>query len=324
MRHASLALLKKQTNCQDDNTSRGFLVRGILKASFLVACLGMVGASHSPKVLCEGFAPKNNLNIPATAFADTGITQDQWTALFDRFEKIYTPIIASRGGTLQLNRLWDDCTVNANANQDGTTWTINMYGGLARYPTMTVDGMALVVCHETGHHLGGAPKIGGDATYWASNEGAADYFGVLKCMRHMFADDDNATIVSQMSVEPTIQKNCAAQFQDVKDQALCQRSATAGILLGHILGELGQEAVPSVDTPSQSVVDQTDDEHPAAQCRLDTYFQGANCTADLATFQDGADYHVGTCTAPTFKMGLRPTCWFKPDAADTKLRVTSK
>ena len=309
----------------DDKKNGGFLVRGILQATFLIACLGMVGATHSPKVLCEGFAPKNNLNIPVTGFADGGITLEQWTALFDKFEKIYSPIIAARGGTLQLNRLWEDGTVNANASQDGTTWTINMYGGLARYATataaMTVDGMALVVCHETGHHLGGAPKIGGDATFWASNEGAADYFGVLKCMRNMFAADDNTSIVSQMSVEPTIQKACGAQFQDAKDQAICMRTATAGILLGHILGELGQEAVPSVDTPDQSAVTETNDEHPAAQCRLDTYFQGANCKADVAVAQVGTDYHVGTCTAPTFKMGLRPTCWFKPDDADSKLEV---
>ena len=276
----------------------------------------MIGATHKTRVLCEGFAPKNNLNIPATLFADGGLSLDQWTALFDKYEKIYAPIVKARGGNLTLNRLWEDGTVNANADQDGTTWVVNMYGGLARYPSMTLDGMTLVVCHETGHHLGGAPKVGGDSSFWASNEGAADYFGVLKCMRNMFADEDNIAVVSQMSVEPTIQKTCTAQFQDQKEQAICVRSASAGLVLGHILGELGQDAqVPSVDTPDKSVVAQTDDQHPAAQCRLDTYFQGANCAADLATFQDG-DYHTGSCTASKFKMGLRPTCWFKADDAD--------
>ncbi len=294
-------------------------MRRILQISFFIGCLSLLGANQSPKVLCDGFAPKNNLYIPANQFTDTGITQDQWTALFDRYEKIYTPIIAAHGGKLELNRLWDDGTVNANANQDGTTWTINMYGGLARYQNMTVDGMALVVCHETGHHLGGAPKIGGDATYWASNEGAADYFGVLKCLRYMFAEDDNTKIVSEMSVEPTIQKTCATQFQDQKDQAICMRGATAGTLLGRILGELGQDSqVPTVDTPDKSVVTETDDSHPAAQCRLDTYYQAANCTASLATEPVGDNYHTGSCTAPQFKMGLRPTCWFKPDDADNK------
>ncbi len=279
----------------------------------------MVGASQSSKVLCEGFAPKNNLNIPASQFVDTGITQEQWTAVFDRFEKIYTPIFKAKGATLQLNRLWDDGTVNANASQEDTTWIINMFGGLARYQNMTPDGMALVVCHEAGHHLGGAPVIGGDPTFWASNEGAADYFGVMKCLRKMFADDDNATIVSQLKVEPTIQKTCGAQFKEVTDQAICMRGAIAGTLLGRVLGELGQdEAVPSVDTPDKSAVTETDDSHPAAQCRLDTYYQAANCLADHNVELSKTDYHVGSCTAPEYKMGLRPTCWFKPDAADSK------
>ena len=189
----------------------------------------MIGATSKRIILCEGFAPKNNLYIPANLFADTGLTQAQWTTLFDKYEKIYTPIVTARGGKLQLNRLWDDGTVNANADEADGVWTVNMYGGLARYPGMTPDGMALVVCHETGHHLGGAPKMGGDPTEWASNEGGADTFAVLKCARHMFADDDNATIVSQMSVEPLVQKTCQTQFQATQDQNICMRTATAGI-----------------------------------------------------------------------------------------------
>ncbi len=292
-------------------------MKRILLSGFLVACLGMIGATSKRVVLCEGFAPKNNLNIPANLFADSGLTQDQWTALFDKYEKIYTPIVTARGGKLQLNRLWDDGTVNANADEADGVWTVNMYGGLARYPGMTSDGMALVVCHETGHHLGGAPKMGGDPTEWASNEGGADTFAVLKCARHMFADDDNATIVSQMSVEPLVQKTCQTQFQATQDQNICIRTASAGIVLGHILASLAEDKVmPSVNTPDPSAVTETDDSHPAAQCRLDTYYAGASCTAELATFQDN-DYHTGSCTAPNSKIGLRPTCWFKPDNADT-------
>ena len=288
----------------------------ILLGTVLVACLGLSGATQKPKQLCNGFAPKNNLYIPATQFANGGLTQEQWTTIFDKFEKFYAPVIAARGATLELNRLWDDGTVNANASQSGKVWTINMYGGLARYPSMTPDGMMLVVCHETGHHLGGAPKMGGDPKEWASNEGEADYFGVLKCMRNMFADEDNSAIVSKMGVEPTIQTACSAQFSNAKDAAICQRISTAGTLLGRILGELGQEdKVPTVDTPDTSVVTETDDSHPAAQCRLDTYFQGSNCTAKLNVALDN-DYHTGACTAPKFKVGLRPTCWFKPDASD--------
>ncbi len=281
------------------------------------ACLGLAGVVKTQKIMCKGFAPENNLNIPVS-FKDSGITEDQWTALFDKYEKIYTPIIASRGGKLILNRKWTDGTVNANAQETGDQWTINMFGGLARYPTMTIDGMALVVCHETGHHLGGAPRWYNDPSQWAANEGGADYFATLKCAHHMFADDNNSEIVSQMSVEPTIQKNCGAQYTDANEVAICQRVATAGIVLGRLLGNLsGETLIPGVDTPDTSAVTDTiTDGYPSTQCRLDTYASAILCKADLATFQDN-DYHTGSCTQPNFKVGLRPTCWFKPNNSDT-------
>jgi hypothetical protein len=36
-----------------------------------------------------------------------------------------------------------------------------MFGGLARHELVTDDGFMMVVCHETGHHLGGAPRYNG-------------------------------------------------------------------------------------------------------------------------------------------------------------------
>ncbi len=276
----------------------------------------MLGADHGAKVVCAGFLPENNLNIPVNFVSDGGITQDQWTALFDKYEKIYTPIIASRGATLQLNRLWDDGTVNANASESGTVWTINMFGGLARYPLMNFDGMALVVCHETGHHLGGAPKWANSGPEWATNEGGADYFATLKCAKLMFAADDNVKIVSSMKIEPLVQKNCEARYTVAGEVAMCERISSAGIVLGKLLADLGQSTV-DVNTPDKSVVTDTiTDGYPGDQCRLDTYVAASLCTADMATFQ-GDDYHTGSCTAPKFTVGLRPTCWFKPDAGDS-------
>ena len=153
-------------------------MKRFLQLSFFVTCLAMLGATQNQRVVCGGFMPKNNFNIPV-GFVDGGITEAQWTALFDKYEKIYAPIIESRGGKLILNRLWDDGTVNANASQTGNEWTINMFGGLARYPIMTLDGMALVICHETGHHMGGAPKYYDDPAEWATTEGGADYFAAV-------------------------------------------------------------------------------------------------------------------------------------------------
>lgn len=92
-------------------------------------------------------------------------------------------------------RLW-----NASAQRMGSTWVVNMYGGLARHNEITIDGFALVLCHEIGHHLGGAPKYGGFNT-WGTNEGGSDYFATLKCLRRIFQNDDNTKAIENMTID---------------------------------------------------------------------------------------------------------------------------
>ena len=57
----------------------------------------------------------------------------------DRVQSIYGPIVAAHGGRLVINRLWEDATVNASAEQVGGDWILNMYGGLARHASLRVE-----------------------------------------------------------------------------------------------------------------------------------------------------------------------------------------
>ena len=66
-------------------------------------------------------------------------------------------------------------------------------------------------------------------------------------------------------------------------------------------------------TPDTSVVTRTDDNHPAAQCRLDTYFNGILCDKSYDQENDKNDPKIGTCIARDgYKVGPRPLCWYKP------------
>lgn len=265
------------------------------------------------KVLCEGFLPENKLNIPVGSHGTGGITQDQFNQVMDRMQQIYGPDVQRLGATLQINRLWNDGTVNASATRSGSTWVLNMYGGLARHSATTFEGMALVACHEMGHHLGGAPKISGWFGWndWASNEGEADYFATLKCLRRFFAQDDNKSIISTAKLDPTAQASCMQQFTNEQDQLICMRTSMAGQSVAYLFQSLGSEkTVPSYATPDPSVVRSTYDEHPETQCRMDTYFAGMNCQVDVNTKLDDEDYRAGACYAPNDAIGFRPACWF--------------
>jgi hypothetical protein len=269
----------------------------------------------------KGFLPDNNLYISADDKNASGLTEEQFHKVIDQVSAVYEPIISSMGGTLNVERNWDDGTVNAYAMRRGGTWNVAMFGGLARHQTITADGFALVVCHEIGHHIGGAPKKGGGgmwgggANAWASNEGQSDYFATLKCLRKAFLNDDNASILSGMEIPELVKTECEATFKgNLAEQLICQRGAMAGASVANLFAALRNlPSAPKFDTPDPAVVRKTDDNHPAAQCRLDTYFQGAICGMDDNTDVDQRDANTGVCsTANNDTKGVRPLCWFKP------------
>ena len=264
------------------------------------------------------FAPENGMWIGADDKAAGGITEEQFNKTIDRLNVIYSPIVKAKKAKLVFERNWDDGTVNAYASQSGKTWTVAMFGGLARYDIMTPDGFGFVVCHELSHHLGGAPKIVRlGSTSWATNEGQADYIGAMKCMRELFKKDDNVSIVKTMKVDTIVTQKCNLVYKDPALAAICIRTSMAGKVLAEVLNRLAEGQTPvSFTTPDTHVVSSTDDSHPEAQCRLDTYFAGALCDKDLGQKLSDKDVLVGTCNSSQgLKIGIRPLCWFKPGKA---------
>jgi hypothetical protein len=286
-----------------------------LAASVLMS---LIAAAPSAPKHRESFLPPNNLKHGISAKDSGGITEAQYNEVMDRLEAIYTPIVAARGGHLVLKRLWTDNTVNSSAEQQGSDWIINAYGGLARDKAITQDGEALVVCHEMGHHLGGAPLYGG--MDWAADEGEADYFANSKCLHRMFSDTAAANFTKPKANSDDLalaKAACAKSYKDAKDQAVCVRSAVAGESVTALFTELSGDAPSHFDTPDQSVVSATNDEHPASQCRLDTYFQGSLCNKSWTIDMSMTDPAVGGCVlSQGYTSGMRPFCWYKPAAGE--------
>ncbi|PIT98856.1 MAG: hypothetical protein COT74_13015 [Bdellovibrionales bacterium CG10_big_fil_rev_8_21_14_0_10_45_34] len=242
----------------------------------------------------------------------SGITEEQFNQAIDEAEKIYASIITEKGGNLKVNRLWENGTVNASAQRQGKNWVVNMYGGLARHETITLDGFRLVICHEIGHHIGGTPQKKSFFSIWASNEGQADYFSTLKCLRRMFDGADNASVLASMEVDPTVQQQCTARHNGKSSQEICMRGAMAGMSVSNLFQALrNEERKPAFAEPDTAVVDATNDNHPATQCRLDTYFGGATCDASVNDDVSNTDVQAGTCERANYDLGARPRCWFK-------------
>jgi hypothetical protein len=235
-------------------------------------------------------------------------------------EEIYTSIFKDDyNADLVIERDWEDGTVNAYAQQNGNKWIVKMFGGLARHPETTLDGFRAVICHEIGHHIAGAPKKKSwYGTTWASNEGQSDYYATTKCLRKLYLKEKHLAETLQIysdikntDEEKLAKKECDSVYKDINDKAVCYRSSLAGKSLARLLGSLRGNSNVKYSTPDTNVVSTTNHNHPAAQCRLDTYFQGALCINDHDKLADENDVRLGYCTVSEgYKIGNRPQCWY--------------
>lgn len=286
----------------------------------LTLFVGLVGSISVANACTEGrehdgMLPKNNLKV-STAFFKAGQTMSEETfnKVIDGISAIYSPIVQEKGAKLVIVKDWNDATVNAYASRETGTYKVNMFGGLARHPATTEDGLALVVCHEIGHHIGGFPKkpqLWGSS--WASNEGQSDYFATTKCLRKYFELSNNsAQAVSRLTVPAPVQEKCFAAYGQSRDHAICVRISLSGQSMGNLFAALRKQPTnPDFSTPITVPVAATNDNHPDPQCRLDTYFNGALCTVKHTVDLSDKSEKTGACFDYT-KPGARSTCWFKP------------
>lgn len=243
--------------------------------------------------------------VTASAFA--AVTKDEFDSVINHAQTLFAPKVASAlNAKLIIDGKWEDSTVNSFSQKFGDRYILNILGGIARHKLMTKDGLALVVCNELGHALGGKPK--GALANWSSLAGQADYYTTAKCLKKVFENDDNRAIIQDLDIPVIVQKECTNSFKDnYNDFAICVRSTFAGIGTAELLNSISVNPPVSIDTPSTEVAETTNTSHPSYQCRLDTFFAGAVCKSNL---NDDHDLDSGYCATGT--AGGRPLCWFNP------------
>jgi len=285
----------------------------------------VVTAQACDELGITGFVEDSSMLQQAFSLRQSEIDKAEYDRILDKIEDIYTPIFKEKGGVMKIMRLWESEELNARAARNNDDWILKMYGGLARHASFTSDGFALVACHEIGHHIGGAPKKSSffDKFSWVSNEGQADYWANAKCFRRYVLMDDNVAIVAEMGVDNFVRKQCEESFKefDENEIAVCIRGAMAGKSLANFFGsQRGVEL--SFETPDDEVKEKTFHRHPAAQCRMDTYFQGSLCDISYEVEVSQKDYKTGLCSrVDGFELGVRPLCWFKPDSIEETLSL---
>ncbi len=319
-----------------------------IKISILAISILSIGFVHHSSHLCEGFLPENDLKVPAVKFksrtiATPGLSKETTDKVIAAVYEVYAPVIKDEfGGILEIVNNWKDERVNAFARRAffSNEYYVEIWGGLARHPEMTVDGLVTVLCHEIGHHVGGAPKNVGffGRSSWSSVEGQSDYWASMKCAKRVYEKYDNVKILSERfkqfknatnviekrktNVSKYVVNKCEAVYDNVDDVALCTRAAMGALSTARMLaaaradGSGNDPDFPEFDTPDSSKVDRTFSSHPEAQCRLDTYLAGALCILSYDEKVSQSDSNTGVCnrlkTNRGNQEGVRSRCWYKP------------
>ena len=124
--------------------------------------------------------------------------------LFDRFHREFPEV------TYEL--IWDSPTVNAQAWRLGSARYVRVYGGLVRHPTITKYGLALMLAHETGHHLGGLPHD--PAMPWMTWQGQADYWAATTGMPKVWGPRARAATLRGAREILDLHRALAVQFEE--------------------------------------------------------------------------------------------------------------
>ena len=185
---------------------------------------------------------------------------------------------------------WDKNHLAAGSNIYQQEASIMLWGGFVRAPGSTLSLVALTLCHEIGHFLGGSPRQhfnNEPDEHWSSAEGQADWFAAKECLPLVYQKFKN-------DLNDVQSQNVACNQAQSSRQ--CHWISSAGLeFTDFSFYYFGGSSVKKA-TIGQSAAERPDktliNTYPSDQCRLDTYKVGALCSAGLD------------------KYCQRPRCWF--------------
>lgn len=303
----------------------------------VIATMGLFG--------CAVGGPDEPEDIPVTPFSVANPTRDEAQAVLDRVVALYQGHAAASAGHGRLvgDLQWDNDGSDAHVTLAADPmWTIVVTGGLVRSAEMTPDLLAVTLCHEAGHLVGGfpfkhrlTPDIGVRGTVVAA-ESQSDYFATKDCLPRLWAGESAANAAALAALDGVGLERCKAAFSDVAAQGICARSALSAVQMGRwLVSRTPAPTLPQLDTPDTSTVEITRyDGYADTQCRIDTLFAGAQCPVKNTGTGTGipgllAPYgefsYASEDAARPFACqtgaGARPRCWFQPKGVWTDCSI---
>ncbi|WPU66417.1 hypothetical protein [Peredibacter starrii] len=221
--------------------------------------------------------------------AQAQVTLAEFQIIKAVFEAEFGPELKAQNARLNINRPPTPATPNfwwdleaAHASYSGykdpqtgiQDHNLYLFGGYGKMVGMTMDGVAMTLCHELGHGIGGAPYKNKTDNIQASTEGQSDYYAARYCIKRIFKRLPEEVPVK--APDTYTAKLCEAKFKKSEDLKLCYRGFQELEVERIFLRTQGPNDT-YYDTPDKTVVKKTDLSptfYPSPQCRLDTMMAG--------------------------------------------------
>jgi hypothetical protein len=237
------------------------------------------------------------------------VMPNEITAVTHEFEAVYSPMARKLNLRLKFVYKLNSPVNNVTGIRQDDSWVITFYGGMMNQPTLTKEGLRLIVCHEFGHILGGEPSwTHSNNPFSNSNSGQPDYYAASLCMKLILANQKNDEFYRSRSFDKNLEKACSERFHIKHDVLICLRTVEAGLELSQLLAELLRFVPPDFLTPDQTQARVLKEGHPSPQCRLDTFLAGALCNGHPGSANA---YEMNEFVKVCDKgVSQRPACWF--------------
>ncbi len=204
--------------------------------------------------------------------------------------------------------------VAASADRSENDWNISILGASSLHPKMTNDAFVILLCHELGHHFGGAPrKIETDGKIrWSSVEGQADYYATAICAKRIF-ELMPASFFDSFTYPREIKKKCEENSRSRKAMLLCARSIIASEAFIQAVTERNLDWWSTDSRIPQSTIGvypvSNNYEYPSDECRMNTLVLGSLCQEVISPNNDDL---LGLTKNKIFCSGQfsRPSCWY--------------
>lgn len=228
------------------------------------------------------------LTFPVDVSPRSNVEKEQAEKLMQKLDELFREDIKARGLELKWQWDWENPYIGAGSFPPRGEFKIMLWGGFVRAPQMTLPALALILCHELGHQLGGAPYLPKDKypDFQISVEGQADFFATQTCWPRLM---QSHFLVQQKFSEYSL-KFC-------RQDTTCASSLDAAQDLARVFHLYFDRFNPlaRIENQSKEKVTKTIDlAYPTDQCRIDTFKAGALC-------------------AQRSSLCERPRCWFAPE-----------